>query len=822
MPQEFVGFSESALAYHRQAKILDEEPPVHVAHDCYVAPASTAPGNWFEEYEGGVFHGDGSFVEVSAQPRALGHAALKRTQAVRKVPEKTVDVPRAVFGGMILDHFGHFLIETPGRMWALQNLPADLPWIFLVPPSGLREYHYKFLELLGLARSRLLIATDWLYVSELFIPGTTFCYGDWVARAYIRPFQRAMISSRREFNERIYLSREHLRLRVTVGEAELVDLLRQNGWTILKPEELPTEDQISLFRSKSLIAGLQGSAFHVSLFAPPGCRMIQLCRNQSERNFSMLDALSGADVTYFDPLQEHPLPPDGNAGPFLLDLDKTAAFLRDRDLIGKAVSFSLSRQGEKQPLLTQYEGSWHYMQSILHGNAAGRDAERQQASIEHARNAVAVMPWEHSFRENLIVQVGKVEGPGAAMTLAREAQAAYPAHPGYHYLCSMFEDYLGHHEDALAAIKAALALEPENMAFKSRLALQFYRCKLLDDAENVLQEVISRNPAPASDLYLLSLVQDEKELPESALQSARQAAALAPYDSLIGFQLVKLLINLNKRTEAEELAAIYRERFPSIPEFKRIGKISGPFSVPDHGGEPYAVLLDRLHAALRPKTYFEIGTASGASLALAKCASVAVDPNFQLSVDAVGKKPACQLFQLTSDEFFAAHDLGALLGGKVELAFLDGLHLFEFLLRDFMNTEAHCAKSSVVALHDCLPTDLYVGRRGNETAPDWPPPPHPSWWAGDVWKVLVILRRYRPDLKIYAFDAPPTGLVLVANLDPDNKILRQDYDSLVSEYKNIELADYGLERLYREIDVLPTREIADAEAICKLFCRTEE
>ncbi len=199
-------------------------------------------------------------------------------------------------------------------------------------------------------------------------------------------------------------------------------------------------------------------------------------------------------------------------------------------------------------------------------------------------------------------------------------------------------------------------------------------------------------------------------------------------------------------------------------------------SVPDHTGEFYHSILHRVHHALKPKTYFEIGTLHGTTFALAKCASLAVDPGFRLSCDVVGEKPACLMYQETSDDFFAKYNPEMLLGQKVDFAFLDGLHHFEYLLRDFMNIEPYCHANSIVALHDCIPTDLHVGRRNPSDPSRWPSPPHPEWWAGDVWKTLVILTRHRPDLKIYALDAPPTGLVLITNLDPSNNKLKQDHD----------------------------------------------
>lgn len=232
-----------------------------------------------------------------------------------------------------------------------------------------------------------------------------------------------------------------------------------------------------------------------------------------------------------------------------------------------------------------------------------------------------------------------------------------------------------------------------------------------------------------------------------------------------------------------------------------IAKQTGQGLVADHHGTPYKEILAELHEVLRPSTYFEIGTDTGATLTLAMCESIAVDPAFNLQTNVLRGKTACHLFQMTSDDFFARYDPRQILGHPIDLAFLDGMHWFEYLLRDFTNTEPHCHRGSVIALHDCLPTDVYVGRREPHDRTKADRFPHPSWWAGDVWKVVLILKRCRPDLKISCLDAPPTGLVLVTALDPDSTLLRCKYDRLVSEYAALNLLEYSVARLFDEFDI---------------------
>ena len=114
-------------------------------------------------------------------------------------------------------------------------------------------------------------------------------------------------------------------------------------------------------------------------------------------------------------------------------------------------------------------------------------------------------------------------------------------------------------------------------------------------------------------------------------------------------------------------------------------------------GELYLELLAKLHQHFRPQTYLEIGIGSGASLALAGKGTVAVgvDPEPQLEQ----APPGTRVFRQTSDEFFATHDLGTVLQGRpLQLAFIDGMHLFEFALRDFINVERHSVRPGLTGI----------------------------------------------------------------------------------------------------------------------------
>lgn len=240
-----------------------------------------------------------------------------------------------------------------------------------------------------------------------------------------------------------------------------------------------------------------------------------------------------------------------------------------------------------------------------------------------------------------------------------------------------------------------------------------------------------------------------------------------------------------------------------------------PFEI-DLAAAPYLTVLARMHALLRPETYLEIGTRTGDSLKLAKCASIAVDPTFAISSDVIGTKPSCHFYQMTSDRFFEKFRAVELLGGAVEVAYLDGMHLAEFLLRDFINVERVCKPNSIVIMHDCMPSDFNIACRheGDELRKK---SKYAAWWTGDVWKAVWAMKKHRPDLTIVAVDSPPTGLICVTNLNPESRLLKDHYAKIVNEMAALENSEESLQDYITSLAPIKPKRILTFEQISEYF-----
>ena len=209
-----------------------------------------------------------------------------------------------------------------------------------------------------------------------------------------------------------------------------------------------------------------------------------------------------------------------------------------------------------------------------------------------------------------------------------------------------------------------------------------------------------------------------------------------------------------------------------LQECKRAANLALP-------GPDYARVLAEIHARLRPRTYLEIGVGTGTTLALAAPATRALGVDVEPRIEeAIG--PNTKVFALKSDDFFSEIDVLAELGGRpLDLAFIDGMHHFEFALRDFIAIERLCTRDSTVLVHDTYPLDRLTAARARSTL----------FWSGDVWRFVLALKKYRPDLAVHTIAAAPTGLTLIRGLDPASRLLDASLQGIVAEFMAL---DYGI------------------------------
>ncbi|HEX7650804.1 MAG TPA: class I SAM-dependent methyltransferase, partial [Noviherbaspirillum sp.] len=218
-------------------------------------------------------------------------------------------------------------------------------------------------------------------------------------------------------------------------------------------------------------------------------------------------------------------------------------------------------------------------------------------------------------------------------------------------------------------------------------------------------------------------------------------------------------------------------------------------------GPQYLDWLKWLHAQLKPATYVEIGVETGQSLRFAQnpTKAIGIDPDIRI---VHSQECWVKLFKQTSDAFFEQHDVQRIFDGQpVDFAFIDGLHTFDQALKDFVNIERHSHAGTVVAFHDIFPVTPITAARERKSI----------FWLGDTWKVVLILRELRPDLRIFTVPTFPSGLTLVTGLNKALAMSPQELERTIARWMPVELDAYpgGIER---ELNVIPN-DYEEAKAL---------
>lgn len=226
------------------------------------------------KFIGGIYEADGHPYSPAFLQRG-NHEPLQ-------YPEKYTDIssliienhyPFAVYGGIILNHYGHFLLETLARYWYLKDYQGDI--IFHIHPDGpytyekLKSWQKEIFSYLFTDTSRIKIVANNIQFDKLIIPSPGLVIrnffhqelGESLRIFGKKVFTQVPVVSSPQF-KKLWLSRSALGFALVKGEAELEKYLQKEGFYIVHPEKITVAEQVRLYEQAELICGFVGSAFH--------------------------------------------------------------------------------------------------------------------------------------------------------------------------------------------------------------------------------------------------------------------------------------------------------------------------------------------------------------------------------------------------------------------------------------------------------------------------------------------------------------------------------------------------------------------------------
>jgi hypothetical protein len=376
----------------------------------------SAPGQ--PKFAGGVVDAEGRPVEAALLRRKGGRRVGGLAAPVTATPARELD-EEVVYLGWIFNHYGRVLLETLARVWYLTEVDPSVRVVVSAANAGQGGWLPGVLATFGIPPERQLVLDQRTRFRRAIVPEPLFEEGHAAHATMVRPFRAVARKIAGEVTPSappVYLSRRLLssRSRPIVGEEELEDVLRENGFLIAHPETMTFDEQVRLFNAHADIFSSVGSAAHTILFSL-GRPTLHLLANGADipANFFLCSALAEAPTTFVDCLgsgdrghvargreirrggRRDGAAEDGDdvtagtqAGPHRVHVDKLVGYLEERGLLRSRLRASLA--GRDPALRERYDEAWFYAQ--VRGAVGRRGSLPPALEEEVARLAAGSWP----------------------------------------------------------------------------------------------------------------------------------------------------------------------------------------------------------------------------------------------------------------------------------------------------------------------------------------------------------------------------------------------------------------------------------------------
>ncbi len=240
---------------------------------------------------GGVLREDGSYVENSK-------CYVDQNRSPTRIPSENLRniaqfrSGKWLYGGRFDTRFGHFLVETIARLWALDHLPFDVEGVVFMQGSAARAVRPKrrvasMAHLFGLIQDvpKPEIIIRPVTFETLVVPPQGCGSGELGAGCpEFRHFMRSRFSATPDphGSKRLYMSRSALDAAPgqVLFERDIETALAAQGYRIFHPQDHDIAEQIAQIRAADHIVGVEGSAFHLVSYAAHANAQIGMIRRR--------------------------------------------------------------------------------------------------------------------------------------------------------------------------------------------------------------------------------------------------------------------------------------------------------------------------------------------------------------------------------------------------------------------------------------------------------------------------------------------------------------------------------------------------------------
>ena len=242
-------------------------------------------------FDGGVYDSGGQLYSPSLHVKNGFHHAPPIT--VNNVAPSQVLQGKYLYAGLLQnEHFGHFLVESLGRLWASQMVTNAKGVLFLLRSGDkpvarfVGEVLQRLLGNLEIHYVRMTTQVETLVVPTATVhPVTGYVLGHRVNTALFRRLHHYDANA----PKKIYVSRSQLSSNEGryLAEDYIETQLQRQGYAIVHPQTLSIEEQLRLYSNADKLIFADGSAFHLyTLVARPEQQVFVVWRRKMHHDYT--------------------------------------------------------------------------------------------------------------------------------------------------------------------------------------------------------------------------------------------------------------------------------------------------------------------------------------------------------------------------------------------------------------------------------------------------------------------------------------------------------------------------------------------------------
>ena len=234
--------------------------------------------------EGGVCDPSFNFIEGYKRHRDDIGPAIHTVIRAYKPASVIKNNENVIYGGILINQFGHFILDSMVRLWFWVKHAKDnykIAFILKEKFDPLTTYHAELLDLLGISTERIFIIDTPTQFKTVIVP----CQSVYWVEGYdselfsvVYDLVRNSVTPHKE--EKIYLSRSKFEKKDIFGENYFEKFFENKGYKVIYPEQLPLKEQIAYMAGAKEVVCTTGTLAHHALFSKNGTKWIYLLRGQ--------------------------------------------------------------------------------------------------------------------------------------------------------------------------------------------------------------------------------------------------------------------------------------------------------------------------------------------------------------------------------------------------------------------------------------------------------------------------------------------------------------------------------------------------------------